>query len=210
LIGNGPEKRKGVIFMRFMSFGISFVVSLLLAGSAIAADTYQFDVAHSSLAFSVKHMVISNVRGTFKDFTGTILYDEKDVTKSKVNVVIKVTSIDTDNEKRDSHLRSSDFFAAEKYPEITFTSTEIEKKGKDKFILKGDFTMRGVTKEITIPFGPILEITDPWGNKRIGAQGELKINRMDYGVSWDNALETGQLIVSDEVKIELSVEAIKQ
>jgi len=166
--------------------------------------------ACSLIGFSVRHMVISKVRGKFNDFSGTIRFDSRDITKSSVDVSIKVASIDTGNEKRDGHLKGSDFFAAEKYPEITFRSKKIEKGTDGRYLVIGDLTIRGVTREVVIPFSPVARITDPWGKKRLGTEGELTINRQDYGVSWNKALEAGQLMVSNEVKIELSVEAVEQ
>lgn len=185
----------------------SVLVGLLVAGAS-AADTYKFDLAHSSVAFTVRHMVIANVRGNFKDFEGTIQYDPADITKSSADVTIKTASIDTDNAQRDAHLRSADFFDAEKFPAITFKSKSVETKG-DGFVMNGTLTIRGVSKDVAIPFEILGVVKDPWGGTRLGAHGELTINRMDYGVSWSKSLDTGGLVVSEEVKILLDVEAVK-
>ena len=178
------------------------------AGVTQAADTFNIDKTHSSILFAVKHMVISKVKGAFDEYSGTIQYDEADITESSVEVTIKTASIDTRDEKRDGHLKNSDFFDAEKYPEITFKSKRIE-KSKDGFVAVGDFTMRGVTKEITIPFEITGVITDPWGNTRMGVSAELKLNRQDYGVSWSQKMDAGGLVVGDDVEIEIEVEAVK-
>jgi polyisoprenoid-binding protein YceI len=183
----------------------------LVIGSVVAstaADTYTIDKSHSSIQFSIKHLVISKVRGGFNEFSGTIQYDEADMTKSSVEVLIQSASIDTRDEKRDAHLKSPDFFDTEKYPEITFKSKAI-KKADDGYILFGDLTMHGVTKEVSIPFTFSGMITDPWGKSRLGASGELEINRQDYGVSWSQKLDGGGLVVGDNVKIEIEIEAIK-
>jgi polyisoprenoid-binding protein YceI len=189
-------------------FYLSGILAILSTAALFAADTYQFDLAHSSVAFTVRHMVITNVRGNFKDFQGTILYDPTDVTKSSAEVTIKTASIDTDNTQRDNHLRSPDFFDAEKFPEITFKSKSVEKKG-DGYVLNGTLSLRGVSKDVGIPFEILGTVKDPMGNTRLGAHGELSVNRMDYGVSWSKSLDAGGLVVSEEVKISLDIEAIK-
>ncbi len=194
--------------MRFKSVLLSAAAGLLVAGTAFGADSYKIDTAHSSVGFSVKHMVITNTKGNFKDFSGEILFDPKNVTKSSVKVTIKAASIDTDNADRDKHLRSGDFFDAETHPEITFVSKKVEKKG-DGYLLTGTLTLRGVSKEVSFPFTLTGPVQDPWGNTRIGAEAGLTINRQDYGVSWNKTLDTGGVLVGDNVKIELAVEAVK-
>jgi polyisoprenoid-binding protein YceI len=178
------------------------------AGTAIAADTFTIDKSHSSILFAVKHMVIAKVKGEFTEYSGTISYDQADISKSNVEVTIKTASIDTKDEKRDDHLRNPDFFDAEKFPEITFKSKTI-KKSEEGFVATGDLTMRGVTKEIEIPFEITGVITDPWGNTRMGVSAELELNRQDYGISWSKSLDTGGLVVGDDVDIEIEIEAIK-
>lgn len=195
--------------MRARNVMISVFLSLLLFRFAFAGDKYEIDPAHSFLGFSVKHLVISNTKGEFNDFSGTINLNEDDLTESAVAVTIKVASIDTDEEKRDNHLRSADFFDAETYPEITFKSKRVEKNGDDH-VLVGDLTIRGVTREVAIPFelnGPIKGMR---GEKRIGAQGSLTINRQDFGVSWNRMLDSGGFVVGDDVKIDLEIEAVNQ
>jgi polyisoprenoid-binding protein YceI len=195
---------------RNLSLALTAVVLFAAGTTGVtqAADTFNIDKTHSSILFAVKHMVISKVKGEFDEYSGSIQYDEADVTKSSVEVTIKTASIDTKDEKRDGHLKSPDFFDAEKYPEITFKSKYIE-KSKDGFVAVGDFTMHGVTKEIKIPFEITGVITDPWGNTRMGVSAELTLDRQDYGVSWSQKMDAGGLVVGDDVEIEIEVEAVK-
>ena len=185
------------------------VAFLLSVGSVWAADEYTIDVPHTQVGFSVKHMVISTVRGSFKEFSGKIFYDDKDITKSTIEGVIKTASINTENEKRDEHLRGSDFFDAVKYPDITFKSKKIVKRG-DGYVAIAEFSMHGVTKELELPFTIVGKITDPWGNYRIGVEAKTTINRQDYGVTWSKSMDGGGLVVSDTVTIELTGEFIKK
>ncbi len=185
------------------------VLGLFFASATFGGDTYQIDPSHSSVAFSVRHLVINKVRGNFKEFSGTISYDEADIAKSSVDVNIKAASINTENEGRDNHLRSPEFFDAENHPEITFVSKQISKKGEE-LVVSGEFTMHGVTKEVSIPFEVVGKIVDPWGKTRIGIEASLTLNRQDYGVSWSNAMDNGGLVVGNEVRIELNIEAVKQ
>jgi len=188
---------------------------MLIAASLVGlipvwgADEFVIDPVHSSIEFSVRHMMVTNVRGRFREFSGTIFYDEKDITKSSVRVTIKTASIDTGNADRDNHLRSPDFFDAAKYPEITFASTRIEKRG-DEYVCIGTLTIRGVSREVAIPFRILGVVRDQRGNTRLGVEAGLTINRLDYGVSWSRALEGGGLVVGNDVKIELNVQAIKR
>ncbi len=184
----------------------SFIFSLLLAAFSFAADTYDIDPIHTNVGFSVKHLVISNVHGKFKDFSGVIVLDNKDSGQSSVNGTIKAASIDTGNSDRDKHLKSPDFFDAEKFPEITFKSTKVEKKGS-AYQVTGNLTIRGVTKEVTFPAEVSGPVKDPWGNQKLGVEFALKINRQEFGLAWNKALETGGFVVGDEVKIEISAEA---
>ncbi len=190
--------------------GLSSVgaVLLFLATSLFAADTYKIDPVHSVVGFTVTHMMISKVTGTFTDFGGTIVYDDKDPAKCSVDVQIKAASVDTRNSGRDSDIRSDHFFNADKYPEITFKSDKVEKSG-DSFIAHGQLSLRGVSKEVAIPF-TIGGFANMQGKTRLGAQGGLTINRQDYGVSWNKTLDGGGVLVSDDVKIDLAVEAVKQ
>ena len=180
-----------------------------MVSTGLAADKYVIDTSHSSVLFSVRHMVISKVKGAFGEYAGTVHYDADDITNSSADVTFKVASINTKDEKRDEHLRSPDFFDAANHPEITFKSKRVEKSG-DKTVLVGDLTMHGVTKEISMPFEITGVITDPWGNTRMGASAELKLNRQDYGVSWSKKLDNGGLVVGDDVEISIDIEAIKE
>lgn len=184
-------------------------LTFCFAGVAFGADTYVVDSTHTTVGFTVRHLVINKVRGKFNAFTGTIVYDEKDVTKSSLQGTIQASSIDTDHEKRDKHLRSPDFFDAAGHPEITFKSKRVEQDG-DGLILVGDLTMRGTTKEIRIPFEITGKIKDPWGKMRIGFEATLRINRQAFGISYSKTMDNGGLIVGNRVNIELIGEAVLQ
>ena len=175
---------------------------------AIPTGEYKLDPAHSVIGFAIKHFEISLVRGRFKDFNGTVHYDASDVTKSTVEFTAKVESIDTGVEGRDKHLRTADFFEVTKYPEMTFKSTKVEKKGKG-YVLHGDFTLKGVTKPISLPFTLTGVVKDNRGNLRFGIVAETKINRRDYGITWGAKLPNGGMNVADEVTIDLQLEALK-
>lgn len=190
----------------------SVIVALIgssLAVAAVRADTYEVDPSHTEIGFAVRHMLVSNVRGSFSDLSGSFDYNPDDLSTLNASALIKVESIDTRNEKRDEHLRSPDFFDAKQFPEITFKVTRADANGGDP-ILYGDLTMKGVTKEIAIPVTMHGPITDPWGNVRAGFEGSVTINRQDWGISWSKSMDGGGLVVSDEVKIELSVEGVKK
>jgi polyisoprenoid-binding protein YceI len=193
---------------RLVSFLLAGVLSLGVAHGALAADVYVTDTAHTLVGFTVRHLVITKVRGKFNEFVGTITYDENDVTKSSLHGTIKTASIDTDDAKRDEHLRSTDFFDAATHPEITFASKRVEKKGEG-YVMIGDLTIRGTTKEVAMPFTLTGKITHR-GKTRIGFEASLQINRKDFGVSYHRLTDTGGLVVSDTVDIELIGEAIKQ
>jgi polyisoprenoid-binding protein YceI len=188
---------------------VPIVCLLVLAALAGAqAVEYKIDPVHTNVGFTVKHMVISTVRGKFKDVSGTIQYDSKDVSKSSVDVVIKTASISTDNETRDNDLRSGNFFEADKYPDITFKSTKITKQGSG-YVAHGIFTLKGVSREIDLPFTLNGVVKDPYGNDRMGVEaGPITINRKDYGVQYNKVLETGGAVVGDEVKIDILLEAV--
>lgn len=197
---------------RIQSMATIFALTFLLAvpvNVALAVDEYELDASHTTVEFGVKHMVISTVKGAFSDVSGTIVYDEKDVTKSTVDVVIKVVSVNTNNEKRDEHLKSADFLDAVKYPDITFKSSKVDKTDEG-LVLTGILTIRDVSKEVSMPFEITGTLTDPWGKVRIGAETKLEINRQDFGVSWSKSLDGGGLVVGDKVKIEISLEGVKK
>ncbi|HLS94284.1 polyisoprenoid-binding protein YceI [Sphingobacterium allocomposti] len=169
---------------------------------------WSLDKAHSELEFKVKHMMISNVKGQFQDFDVTIDGDSADLSETTVSVEIRTDSVTTKNEPRDQHLRSEEFFNAAAYPLITFTSTEIKKVDNDEYKLSGDLTVKGVTKPATFTaeFGGIAK--DPWGNQKAGYTVHGKINRQDFGLTWNAALETGGVMVSEEVKFHAEVQFV--
>jgi len=173
------------------------------------ATTYKIDPAHSEVFFQVRHLV-TKVRGRFSDFEGTITYDEAKPEASSVDFSIKTSSIDTNVADRDTHLRSADFFSAEEHPTLTFKSKKITKTGGESYDVVGDLTLRGTTKEIHLPVSFLGHATDPWGGKRVGFEAETTANRKDYGLNWNAALETGGFLVGDEVKINLSIQAVAQ
>lgn len=180
-----------------------------VAYAPVPGGDYNIDPAHSVIGFAIRHLEINWVEGRFKDFKGTVHFDEKDLTKSSVEFSAKVASIDTGVEPRDKHLRTADFFDVEKFPEMTFKSTRVERKGKGGYVLHGDFTLKGVTKQVSLPFNVTGAIKDPWGNTRFGIQAQTKIDRRDYGITWGKALDNGGLDVGNEVAIELQLEAVK-
>jgi len=185
-----------------------FAMLMMVFTSAFAGDKYVPDPAHTNIGFQVKHMVITTVSGNFTDYDYSFVYDEKNPENSAIKASIKVASVNTDNEKRDNHLRSGDFFDAEKHPEITFESNKII-QNDDGFVAVGNLTMRGVTKEIELPFTITGIIQDPWGNTKMGVESRLTIDRQDFNVSWNNTLDTGGLVVSDEVDIILDLQLKK-
>ena len=169
--------------------------------------TFKIDKAHSEATFQVRHL-ITKVRGRFTDFEGTVQFDEATPEKSSVSFTIKTSSIDTSEADRDKHLRSADFFSVEEYPTITFTSTRVGKISSHQFDVTGPLTIRGTSKEITIPVTYLGGAKDPWGNERAGFEAELTINRKDFGLAWNAPLEAGGFLVGDEVKINLSIQAV--
>jgi polyisoprenoid-binding protein YceI len=171
---------------------------------------YVIDASHSHASFSVRHMMISNVRGEFQTLQGNAEYDAEHPENTKVEVTIDVASINTREEKRDAHLRSADFFDAENHPTLTFRSTGAKLTG-DGLTVTGDLTIRGTTRQVVLAVEEITpESKDPWGNTRIGASAHTKIKRTDFGLNWNSALEAGGVLVGEEVKIQLEVELIKQ
>lgn len=177
-----------------------------LPGLVLAAE-YEIDGSHSSAQFAVRHMMVSNVRGEFEKVSGTLNLNEKDVTRSTVEATIDATTINTRDAKRDEHLKSADFFDVQKYPTITFKSTKVEKAGKGKLKVTGNLTLRGVTKPVVLDVeGPTAPVKDPWGNTKIGASATTRINRQEFGLKWNKALEAGGVLVGDDVKIALDLE----
>jgi len=170
---------------------------------------YKIDTSHSEAVFQVRHLV-TKVRGRFDDFEGTIEYNEKNREQSKVTFTIQAASIDTNEKDRDTHLRSEDFFAVERFKTISFVSKRISKKGPETDDVVGDLTIRGVTKEVTLPVTHLGTAKDPWGSEKIGFETEITVNRKDFGLQWNAALETGGFLVGDEVKITLTIQAFGQ
>jgi len=172
--------------------------------------TWNIDTAHSVAEFKVKHMMISNVKGQFAKVTGVLSLDESDLTDSRVEVLIEAASIETRDAQRDAHLKSADFFDVEKFPTLSFKSTRIGLVRDGELTVEGDLTIRGVTRKV--PFsveGPTPPTKDPWGNTRVAVSATTKINRKDFGLTWNTALETGGILVGDEVTIALDVEFVK-
>jgi len=190
----------------------SAVAALVLAApSAAFAAEYVIDSAHSGAAFRVKHLMVANVNGTFSNITGTVNYDEKDVTRSTVEATIDAKTINTNEPKRDEHLRSPDFFDTEKFPTITFKSTKVEKASENALKVTGNLTLHGVTKPVVLDVeGMGQEVKDPWGNTKRGATATTKINRKDFGLTWNKALEAGGVTVGDDVKITIDLELNKK
>jgi len=173
-------------------------------------STWNLDPAHSVAEFKVKHMMITNVKGQFTSLTGVIIIDESDVTRSRVEASIDAASIHTRTPDRDAHLRSADFFDVDKFPKLTFTSTKVARTGEDELKVEGDLSIHGVTRKVVFKVeGPTEPAKDPWGNTRIGLTATTKINRKDFGLTWNSALESGGVLVGEEVTITLDVQAVK-
>ena len=175
-----------------------------------ATSTWNIDPVHSVAEFKVSHMMISNVKGQFPTFTGALTLDETDLTNSRVEASIAAASINTRDAQRDAHLKSADFFHAEKFPTLSFKSTRITRTGPRELAVEGDLTIRGVTRDVVFTVdGPTPPARDPWGNTRLGLSATTKINRKDFGLTWNAALETGGILVGDEVTITLDVQFVK-
>lgn len=181
----------------------------LLASSSIASSTYAVDASHSQIHFSVDHLMFFKVRGNFNEFSGQVDVDPADQTLTSARATINTASVNTRNEKRDEHLRSDDFFAAENHPTITFVSKQVTGSG-DNITVVGDITIRGVTKEITLKGAFVGAATDPQGNQRAGFAATGELNRKDFGLNWNKAMETGGVVVGDTVEIGLEVAAVQQ
>ncbi len=174
----------------------------------MATERFTIDSSHSGIHFAVRHMVVAKVRGAFTRFQGTIDLDEADPSTAKVSARIEAASIDTREPKRDEHLRSADFFEVDRYPELVFESTGVEKAG-DGYRVTGALTLHGVTRTVVLEAELLGGGKDPWGNRRVGFQARTTINRKDFGLHWNAALETGGVLVGEKVEIEIDVEAIK-
>ncbi len=196
--------------MKSLITSISTIIALSLPAFAFAS-VWTIDPDHSNVGFKVRHLMVSNVKGSFEKNTGTVEIDDKDITKSKVEVIIDTASINTNVKKRDEHLRSADFLDVAKHPSMTFVSKKVAQSGKDGLKVTGDLTLHGVTKQVVLDVdGLSKESKDPWGNIRRGATATTKINRKDFGLVWNAALETGGVAVGEEITITLEIEMIKK
>ena len=175
-----------------------------------STTTWNLDPVHSTAEFKVRHMMITNVKGQFREVSGALSIDEGDITKSRVEASIDAGTIDTRNADRDAHLKSADFFDVEHFPKLSFVSTRVTRTGDDELSVEGDLTIRGVTRRVVFAVeGPTAAAKDPWGNIRIGLSATTKINRRDFGLTWNAALEAGGVLVGDDVTITLEVQAIQ-
>jgi polyisoprenoid-binding protein YceI len=197
----------GQIFSRLaVTAGLAAALSL---PAAAATSTWQIDPAHSAAQFAVKHLAISTVRGAFTSVKGAVQFDDKDITKSSVDVAIDVNSVDTHQPDRDKDLRSDHFFDAEHFPTITFKSKRVEQLSPGKLKITGDLTIHGITKEVVLDVdGPTAPVKDPWGNQRMAINASTKINRQDFGVKWNQTMDNGGVVVGDEVSITIDAEMI--
>jgi polyisoprenoid-binding protein YceI len=189
---------------------LAAVAGSLLMSGALSAETYQIDPAHSVAGFTVRHMMVSNVSGAFSKLSGTVEFDPNALAQSRVEVTIEAGSVDTRNSGRDNDLRSANFFDVANYPAITFKSAKIEKAGEGKYRMTGDLTIHGVTKQVVLDVdGPLPEI-QAQGGYRTGASATTKINRKDFGINWNRAMDNGGVVVSDEVRINIEVELVRR
>jgi polyisoprenoid-binding protein YceI len=197
---NGPLSKVGML--------AGLAAALALPASA-GTTTYQIDPRHSSAGFGVTHLMISTVRGEFHGVTGTVVVDDSDISKSSVNVTIDATTVDTREPDRDKHLKSEAFFDVAKYPTITFQSTKVERNNDGSLKVTGDLTIRGVTKTAVLTANlPKAPIKDPWGLQRTATSASTRINRQDFGVAWNQKLDSGGVVVGDDVNVTLDVEMI--
>ena len=194
--------------MKSIQFASAFL--LLAASVAGAQHTYEIDTAHSAAQFSIRHMMISNVKGEFNKVSGSVVYDPKNLADSKITAVVDATTISTREPKRDAHLKSPDFFDVAKYPSISFQSKSVS-SANGKILVRGDLTMHGVSKEVVLTAEPLSpEIKDPYGLLRAGTSASTKVNRKDWGLNWNAALEAGGVVVGDEVTLTLDIEMTRK
>lgn len=186
-----------------------FVLFLLLSVPALAQTKWAFDKVHSKVEFSVSHLVISEVSGFFKSFDGTVEATKDDFSDAKIDFTVDINSIDTDNQNRDGHLKSDDFFNAEKFPKMIFKGKSLKKVGKNKYKLTGDLTIRDITKSITLDVVYNGTVKDPWGNTKAGFKVKGTVNRFDYGLKWNTLMETGGAVVGKDVEIKVDLELQK-
>jgi polyisoprenoid-binding protein YceI len=189
---------------------LALILAVVMVSATAGAQTWSIDKPHSSLSFSVRHMVISKTTGKFGDFDGVLNFDGENLAAGSVTVTAQMASVDTDDQKRDEHLRSADFFDVEKFPTMKFESKEVVPGEDDQFKLIGDLTIKGVTKEVTFDgvFNGVME--DPWGNTRAGFSAETTIDRQEFDITWNKTLDAGGLVVGDDVDIEVEMEFVQQ
>ena len=191
-----------------LTAGLTAVLSL---PASAATSTWQLDPSHSAAQFSVRHLAISTVRGGFSNVKGTIIIDDKDISKSSVDVTIDVSTVDTREPNRDKDLKSDKFFDVAQYPTMTFKSTKVEQASPGKLKVTGDLTIRGVTKQVVLDVeGPTAAVKDPWGNQRVAVNATTKIDRQDYGVKWNATMDNGGVVVGDEVSITIDAEMVQK
>jgi len=187
------------------------LAAVLAVSAAATTTTWQIDPQHTAAGFAVKHLMISTVRGQFKGVTGTVNWEDQDISKSTVDITIDANTVDTSEPKRDADLKSDKFFDVAKYPTITFKSKKIEQVSAGKLKITGDLTIRGVTKEAVLDVeGPTPPVKDPWGNTRVAANATTKVNRQDFGVKWNANMDGGGVVVGDDVAITIDLEMIKK
>jgi polyisoprenoid-binding protein YceI len=185
-------------------------ISTAASETSVPATTWKLDSSHSTVQFSVRHMMITNVRGEFGQVAGVVVYDPNRPEQAKVDVTIAVDSINTREPKRDAHLKSADFFDVERHPDLTFRSESVRRVGAQKLTIEGQLTIRGVTRPVTLEVeGPTSEHKDPWGNTRVGASATAKIRRSDFQMTWNAALEAGGVLVGDEVTLSIDVSLVR-
>ena len=194
--------------LRFLVLTALLLFPLVAAGPLAAAE-YQIDASHSTIGFQVRHMAISKTNGNFDDYTGSFSFEPGQPDSWSCEVVIEAKSINTNNQKRDDHLRSDEFLDVAKFTTLTFKSTGVAMENATEGVIKGDLTLHGVTKPVELKLEILGTVTDPWGNERAGFSASVKINRKDYGLSYNSMMEAGGLVVGDEVKITLEIEGIK-
>lgn len=176
----------------------------------MTATTWDFDLSHSTVGFHVRHLMVSKVHGSFHKWGGSLVLDDQDITKSRVDVTIDAASLDTKEEKRDGHLRSADFFDTEKFPQLTFKSTAVKKVSDEELEVTGDLTIRGETRSVLLKVETNGQVKDPWGGTRTGFSAKTSISRKEFGLHWNAVLEAGGVVVGDKVEITLEIEAIKK
>jgi polyisoprenoid-binding protein YceI len=190
-------------------FGILATVALLAVAPSAAA-VYDIDSSHSAAQFTIRHLMISNVRGQFSGVTGTVVIDDGNPANVKIDATIDASTVDTREPKRDTHLKSPEFFDVAKFPKITFVSKKSQKTGNGTYKVTGDLTMHGVTKEVVLDVTGVAEVKDPWGNTKVGATGTTRVDRKDYGLTWNKPLEAGGFLVGDDVDITIDAELTKK